>query len=118
MAITLDESNVDGYGFVANGYSADWSSCEIIKAAVAGKSIYLTAITISCVAAITVTIGAGETGGAVTNEVLGPFHFAATSGGPISMVFPKPLKLDAATALTADASGAGAVTIIAQGFVK
>jgi hypothetical protein len=118
MAITLDEANVDGYGFVANGYSADWSSCETIKAAVAGKSIYLTHLTVSCVAAITITVGEGETANAVTTELVGPLQFAATSGSPVTIPFTRPLKLTAATALTADASGAGAATIVAQGFVK
>jgi hypothetical protein len=118
MAVTLDAYGVDGAGFVNNAYSADWSGCETVVAAVAGKSIYITHLTIHCIAAITVTLGAGETGGAVTAELFGPVTFAATAGAPIEIPFYRPLKLATATALVADASGAGAMTIMAQGYIK
>jgi len=116
MAITLDTSGADRAGFVANGYSADWSGCEQLVAAVTGKSIYVEKIYISSGAAITLTIGAGETGGAVTNEVIGPVYMAANSQAAFE--FSRPLKIAAATALVADGSGAGAATIVVQGFIK
>ena len=120
MAITKNDLTPAKAGFAVNGNSADLSGTEELLAAPgAGLSIYLTQIEISCVATITVTIGAGETGGAVTTILLGPFNFAATSGSPINLTFRgKGLKLTANTALTVDASGAGAVQIFAEGYVK
>ena len=119
MAITKNNLTPAGAGFAVNATSADASGCEELKAAPgSGKSIYLTQIGVSCVAAITVTIGAGETGGAVTTVLLGPFNFAATSGSPVCLTFrDRGVKLTANTSLTVDASGAGAVQIFAEGYV-
>ena len=119
MAITLTNSNVEKAGFIANGNSADLSGCETLKAAVTGKSIYLERLVINSAAAINITIGAGETTGAVTTVLIGPISFAADNGkSNIEFVFTRPLKLAAATALVVDASGAGTVTLVAQGFIK
>ena len=116
MAITLVTNNVDRVGFVANGNSADLSGCETLAAAVAGKSIHIEKVHVSFGAAINVTIGAGETGGAVTTVLIGPIYGAANVTN--SFEFDRPIKLAAATALTADSSGAGNVTIVVQGFTK
>ena len=116
MAITLDTHSVDRAGFVANGYSADWSGCEELVAAVTGQSIYVEKVYISSGAAITLTLGIGETGGAVTNELIGPVYMAANSN--TFFEFTRPIKLTAATALVADGSGAGAATIVVQGYIK
>ena len=116
MAITLANSNVENAGFIANGNSADLSGCETLKAAVSGKSIYLERLIINSASAINITVGAGETTGAVTTVLVGPIYFAANTY--IELVFTRPLKLAANTALTVDASGAGNVTLIAQGFIK
>jgi hypothetical protein len=116
MAITLVESSVKGRGFVANGTSADFSGCEALKAAVAGKSIYVERIYINSGAAINLTIGEGETTGAVTTVIAGPLYMAANTS--LELVFTRPIKLTAATALTIDASGAGNATVIVQGFVE
>ena len=120
MAITVNNLTPAEYGFALNATSADASGCEELKAApAAGTAIYLTQIEVSCVAAITVTIGAGETGGAVTTVLLGPFNFAATSGSPVSLQFRgKGIKVADATSLTVDASGAGAVQVFAEGYIK
>lgn len=116
MAITLTTNNVQGAGFIANGYSADWSGCETIVAAVSGKSIYIERIYINSEGADTFTFGAGETGGAVTATILGPIY----SPGYLllEMVFTRPLVVTASTALVIDAAGATAATIIVQGFIK
>lgn len=113
MAITLTTNNVDGAGFIANGYSADWSGCETIVAAVTGKSIYIERIYIHAQDIALFTFGAGETGGAVTATVLGPLV-----SGMCELVFTRPLKITAATALVVDADSAVAATIIVQGFIK
>ena len=117
MAITLDTHSVDRVGFVANGYSADWSGCEELVAAVSGKSIYVERVYINSNTAINYTIGAGETTGAVTNEVLGPLYMAANSNAAFDFSG-RPVKIAAGVALTADASGAGAATIVIQGYIR
>jgi len=117
MAWTTSKSaTVDGAGFCEFCYSSDLSGCEAVKAAVTGKSIYLTSLSIHCLAAITVTVGEGETTGAVTTAYA-TWEFT-TGGSGVTLNFRRPVKLTAATALCADASGAGNVTIVAQGYVK
>lgn len=113
MAITLTTNSVDRAGFIANGYSADWSGCETIVAAVTNQSIYIERIYISAQDIALFTFGAGETGGAVTATILGPV--VSNSG---EMVFTRPLKVTASTALVVDADSAIAATIIVQGFIK
>ena len=115
MAITLVSNTVERHGFLVNGTTADLSGCELLVAAVTGKSIVLERVAVSFGAAITVTIGAGETGGAVTTVLVGPIFGAANT--TVELVFTRPIVLAAATALTADASAAGNVTVIAQGFL-
>jgi hypothetical protein len=116
MAITLVTNDVDPWGFVANGNSADLSGCETLVSGVTGKRIHVERLVISFGAAINVTIGAGETGGAVTTVLIGPIYGAANS--TVNIVFTRPIALAASTALTADASGGGEVTIIVQGYIE
>ena len=113
MAITLVSNTIEKHGFVVNGNTADLSSCEELVAAVAGKSIVLERIAVSFGAAITVTVGAGEAANDVVTVLIGPIYGAANSS--VELTFTRPIVLAAATALTADASGAGNVTIVAQG---
>ena len=68
-------------------------------------------------AAITVDIGEDEAAGGVTTTFT-TFEFVATSGAPIDLHFQRPLELTANAAFTADASGAGKVTIICEGYVR
>ena len=110
---------LDVIPFAVNATSADASGTEELKAAPdTGKSLVVTHLVISCVAAITVTIGAGETGGAVTAVLFGPFNFAATSGAPIDIKFHRPIKLADASALVVDASGAGALQVLVEGYTE
>jgi len=125
MAVTLDEYtthpntiNEGITGFANNNYSADWSGTELLVAGVAAKSIYVESIAIQCAVAISLTVGEGETGGAVTKELWGPMLFAATGSTFVSVDFKRPLKLTAAAALVMDASGAGAATVMVQGYIK
>jgi len=103
-------------GFIKNATSADASATEEIHAAVAGKQIKIRQLTINSGAAITITIGEGETAGAVTTALIGPISFAA--GRAMQWVFSPALELTAATSLTVDASGAGAICIFVQGSVE
>lgn len=128
MSITLVTNNVAKRGFVVNGNSADLSGCETLVTGVSGKSIYVERVAVSFGAAITVTIGSGETTPTtttttcapgrwdVTTILVGPLYGAANT--TVELTFTRPIKVAAATDLTVDASGAGDVTIIVQGFIE
>ncbi len=119
MAITASEIQVKRKGFVVNATSADLSGTEELKAAPgAGKSIHITSIDVVTAASITVTIGAGETAGAVTTTLLGPSIAFTAALAPWRMQFIPSIKLDENVSLTVDASGAGQTHIVVQGFVE
>ena len=119
MAITLNTSQVQTSGFAVVGYSANASACEELKAApAAGTSIIIDHLTINNGAsAISITIGEGETGGAVTTALIGAIAMAANTSIQWDF-YPAGLVLTAATSLTVDASGAGAICIFAQGRIQ
>ncbi len=117
MAISVTTPSPNKAGFILNATSADASGCEELKAAVAGKSIIVDHLTINSGAAITITIGEGETTGAVTTALIGPVSFAANQSIQWNF-FNGGVRLTAATSLTVDASGAGAICIFAQGRVE
>jgi hypothetical protein len=101
-----------------NATSADASACEELKAAPdAGLSILVDHLTINNGAnAISITIGEGETGGAVTTALIGPISFGANSS--LQWDFPDGMVLTAATSLTVDGSGAGAICIFVRGRIE
>ena len=103
-------------GFIVNGVSADASACEELKAAVSGKKIKIRHVTINSGANITITLGAGETTGAVTEALIGPVSFAANTS--MQWTFNPLMELPVNTALVVDASGAGAVCVFAQGVIE
>ncbi len=119
MAITVTTPGAGKAGFILNATSADASGCEELKAApAAGSSIYVDHLTINNGAnAISITIGEGETGGAVTTALIGPIAMAANTSLQFDFRHGG-MKLTAATSLTVDASGAGAICIFAQGRVE
>ena len=84
-----------------------------IAAPAAGISHYIRSISINSAATISVTIGAGETTGAVTAALIGPVNLVA--GATANFVFNPAMMVGAATALTVDASGEGAICVVAQG---
>lgn len=118
MAITVTSPQPATFGFFANCVTADASGCEELKTAPgAGKRICVDTLMVSSGAAISVTIGEGETGGAVTTALVGPIPFAENqtiqwdfrrNGGMI---------LTADTSLAVDASGAGAVCVFVSGRI-
>lgn len=121
MAITVTSPDVgpgsQGGAFIINGVSADASGCEELKAGVTGKSIYVKHLTINNGAnALSHTIGAGETTGAVTAALIGPVAMAANTS--LQWNFNPPMKLGAETALVIDSSGSGAVCVFAQGYIE
>lgn len=117
MAWALTTHSLAGGGQCIHG-TGDATGCENLLAAQgAGTYIQLLGVVIAEVdAAATVTIGSGETTGAVTNAILGPIAPTVTEdGGAWVCMFPEPVELAANTALTVDASGA---TINVTAFVK
>jgi len=98
--------------------SDDLSPCETIKAAVTGKALYVEYLVIMCSSAITVTIGAGDGGDAVTTILIGPVPFSGHSTAKTFDMRAHPIQLASATALAVDASGAGSVCIFVKGFTK
>lgn len=115
MAISVQSPSCK-VGFIKNATSADASGCEEIIAAVTGKRIKLRHVTINSTGAITITLGAGETGGAVTAALLGPVAFAANS--TLQWDFNPNMVLPVATALTVDSSGAGNILVFVQGVIE
>lgn len=114
MAITVTSPQADKAGWIKNAISADASGTEeIIAAPAAGTSHYIRSISINSAATISVTIGAGETTSAVTAALIGPVNLVA--GATANFVFSPAMQVGAATALTVDASGAGAICVVAQG---
>lgn len=118
MGITATALTPATHGFAINATSADVSSGEEILAAVAGKSHYIRRLVIACISAITVTIGAGETGDNVAAVLIGPVPFTTTNGSPAVFEFNPPIKVAAATSISIDASAGGAVQVFVQGYTK
>ena len=117
MAITTESLNPSTSGWIINATSADLSGAEIILAAPASGHLYLHRADIFCVSAINVTIGSGEDSSAVETPIIGPVTFTASSAH-YSVEFDPPLKVDATTALTCDASGSGQTCIVVQGHTE
>jgi hypothetical protein len=115
MAISVTNPTVGKFGFILNATSADASGCEVLKAGAAGQSIVVDHITINSGAAITITIGEGETDSGVTTALIGPIAMAANSS--IQWDFPSGFVLTAGAALTVDASAGGAICVFAHGRV-
>jgi len=115
MAINAINVPVGHWGFMVNFDSADVSGSETILAAGgAGTIIYLDQLWLNWAGAITLTVGAGTGGGAVTAPYVGPvlgaagvtLHWDFRSRGGI--------KFPVNTLLGIDGSGAGQIS----GFVS
>lgn len=116
MAISITTPSPAKFGWIINATSADASGCEELKAApAAGLSIVIDHLTLNTTDALTLTIGAGETGGAVTTAILGPIAMPANS--TLKWDFPSGIILAAATSLTVDSSGAGNILVFAYGRI-
>jgi len=104
--------------------SDDLSGCEEIMAKPTGAlGIYIESVLIASCDQLTVTLGDGETTGAVTAAVLGPMELntevgtAANEQTPVAIVqkeFKRELLVS--TSLTIDASAAGTVWGIIEGY--
>lgn len=114
MATTTAQSPYP-QGFAVN-INGDLSGCEeLVAAPGAGVSHYLEAVVISGSGAQNITIGAGETGGAVTSAIFGPIYQAATGANCVKR-FGRPIKVGANTSITVDSSAANAATVFVEGY--
>ncbi len=116
---TLDTEYADKSYWSLSATSANASGCEELKATPgAGKYLVIREVTICCGSAINVTVGAGESGDAVETVLVGPAFFLA-DGTTVFTWKPKiPVVLPADKSLTVDASDAGTVTVIVEGYMK
>ena len=68
--------------------SADVTGTEELLAAVAGKSHHIRRVVISCgTNAATISLGSGETTGALTSTQIGPITFSASTAHPFDLDF-------------------------------
>lgn len=121
MAISVVSDTPEHFGFILTATSADASACEELKAApAAGLSIIVDHITINNGAgAQSITIGAGETTGAVTAALIGPIAMAVNSSLQWDFPFPQGgMVLPAATSLTVDSSSNTALCIFVRGRIQ
>lgn len=117
MAITVTSPATSKAGWIKNANSADASGCEEIIANPGATSKFeIHRVTISSDSAISVTLGHGETAGAVTTALLGPVTFAA--GQCIEWNFNPPLVTAVNDSLTVDAGGAGNINVFVQGYTR
>lgn len=101
--------------FAVSASSADAQSAEVAKAAPTAGSIYLEHLVVQVHGDILVDIGDGEDSSAV--ETIALQLYGTAEGSVFDIRFIRPIKLTAVKALTFDASGAGPISILAEGFV-
>lgn len=113
--IVMKRPPLDSSKWFLSYSSTDVSGTEELKAAVAGKCHYIEKIMIFCASAITISIGGGETAGALTATYLGPLPFAATSAVYVIEFPEEAMVIPLATALCIDSSAGGNVFIWVEG---
>jgi hypothetical protein len=93
--------------------SADVTSAEELLAAVAGKSHYIRRLVISCgTNSATISLGSGETTGALTSTQIGPISFSASTAHPFVFDFSeKAMKIAEGVAFVIDGVTAAPVWI-------
>ena len=119
MAITVTNPAVGKFGFFANGITANASGTEeLVAAPAAGLNIYVDHLTISSDAAITISIGEGESvPGTPDTTLLGPVPFAVNQSIQWNFLNGG-MKLTAAKSLVVDASGAGNINVFVSGRIN
>ena len=95
--------------WAVNATESDSASNSEVKAAVTGKSLYITKLVINCAVAQTVVLNDAST------ALLGPYTFLA-AGGTVVLINPtRPIKLTVSQALNVTAGGAYALYV--EGFI-
>lgn len=95
--------------WAVNATETDAASNSEVKAAVSGKSLYITKLVINCAVAQTVVLNDAST------ALLGPYTFLAAGGTAVNIDFTKPIKLTISQALNVTAGGAYALYV--EGFI-
>jgi len=114
IAVTSPQAKV---GFIANGTSADASGCEVLVAAVTGKTIKVRHVTFNnlTAGALSFTLGDGKNGAAVTAALIGPVSVGANSS--LQWDFSPPMECTVSTLLSIDVE-AGSICVFAQGVIE
>lgn len=94
--------------WAVNATETDAASNSEVKAAVTGKSLYVTKLVINCAVAQTVVLNDA------TTALLGPYTFLAAGGTAVNIDFTRPIKLTVSQALNVTAGGAYALYV--EGF--
>jgi len=118
MAISITTPQAGEFGFIVNGVSADASGCEELVAAVSGKSIVVDHLMVNVGAALTLTVGQGKTGAAVTAALIGPLSMAENTSIQWDFTTRGGMALSPGTALTLDTSGAGNICVFVHGRIQ
>ena len=88
LPITVVPAPISGDWVGKSMTSADVTGTEFLLAAVAGKSHYIRKIVISCgTNSATISLGSGETTGALTSTQIGPITFSASTAHPFELDF-------------------------------
>lgn len=100
--------------WAVTGYEADASTAIAIKAAVTGKSHYITHVIICCVD----DDAAPRLQDEDDNLLFGPVAGVAAGGPVINHHFERPIKMVAAKALEVKAAAAGIFSVYVEGYTK
>ncbi len=95
--------------FAINATESDAATNSEVKAAVSGKSLYITKLVINCAVAQTVVLNNA------TTALLGPYTFLAAGGTSVTIDPTRPIKLTVGQALNVTAGGAYALYV--EGFI-
>jgi len=103
-AIDVATPPIEGDWQSKSMYSADVTAAESLLAAVSSGNHYIRKIVISCgTNSATISLGGGETTGAITDTRIGPIAFSASTAHPFEMSFgEKAMKLARGTAFVID----------------
>lgn len=104
LSISVVTPPIEGTWVGLSMTSADVTGTEELLAAVAGKSHYIRNVVISCgTNSATISLGAGETTGALTTTFMGPIAFSASTAHPFVFdLGERAMKVAAATAFNID----------------
>ncbi len=108
-ALTITQAPLARSYWAVNATETDLASNSEVKAAVTGKSIYITKLVINCAVAQTVVLNDA------TTALLGPYTFLAAGGTIVTIDPARPIKLTISQALNVTAGGAYALYV--EGFI-
>lgn len=107
--LTITQAPLAKSYWAVNATETDAASNSEVKAAVSGKSLYITKLVINCAVAQTVVLNDAST------ALLGPYTFLAAGGTSVVINPARPIKLIVSQALNVTAGGAYALYV--EGFI-